>query len=239
MIRSFLLAILIISLNTQSLFAYDEVTEKFRSINKNSSPLENCSTCDGAESTTGTIYSPHNKKNIELTVLSEDRLKDVFKKIQDDEDNSFAYPYEGCFARAHKMAMVMDDLGIVSGKAFVEGQMHFKTKEAEFTWTYHVASLVLVKKGKKLVPMIIDPAIFKRPVTHDEWKAFLLKDPKSKKSSEYFTKRFNYDPETRHADLKEYNEDEIDNMNSTNRQNNRNAEMMKLADKIDTQGHLK
>lgn len=220
MIRSFLIAVFLIISNFQSLSAND----KF---------FDGCSACEQSQAITGTVYSPHNKKNIELTILSEDRVKEVFKKIKEDEDIPFNYPYEDCYARAHKAALDLDEMGIVSGKAFVEGEMYFKMKHAEFGWSYHVANLVLVKKGNKLVPTIIDPATFDRPVPVEEWKAFLLKDPKSKKVSEYYTKRFNYDPETRHDDLKNYDEEELENMTATNRSNIRKAEMLEMAERLE------
>lgn len=171
--------------------------------------------CNGSlenQSLTSTLYSPHNRKNVELTVLSPERAREIFTTLKNDEDNSFNYPADGCYARAHRMAMVMDEMGVISGKAFVEGELFVQTSMGEIGWTYHVASLVLVKKDGKLVPTVFDPGLFDRPVPFEEWKALLLKDSKSSFQSEYFTKRFNYDPDARHDDLDQYNEEQVEDM---------------------------
>ncbi len=237
MLRTLFLSFILTFQFSQS-FAKDSSLELLKKSSK-VDYTEGCGQCELSHEQTGTVYSPHNKKSVELTILSEERAMDVFNKLKSDEDIPFNFPYEGCFARAHKMALDMDDMGIVSGKAFVEGELLMKMNGQEFGWSYHVASLVLVKKGSKMVPTVIDPAIFDKPVPFEEWKAFLLKDPKSKKTSEYFTKRFNYDPETRHSDLKDYNEEELENMVAINRGNARLADMMDMAERQESKKGLK
>jgi len=232
MIRS-LLAILLI-FNFQSLWANDDLTNQLKSFSKNVSSAgtinntENCSSCEQSLSQTETIYSKHNKKSIELSVLSEKQALDIFKMLKINEDVPLIYPMDGCYARAHQMAMLIDDMGLVSGKAFIEGNLYADTKYGEVNWSYHVASLILVKKNNKAVPMVIDPGLFDKPVPYKTWKALLLKNPKAKLGSEYFTKRFNYDPETRHVDMKDYAEEDIENMKETNRSNRRSGEMLEF-----------
>ena len=154
MIRSFFLALLLI-LNFHTLWANDDLTNQLRSFSKevkSSGALnfsENCSSCEQSQSQTETIYSKYNKKSIELSVLSMNQAMDVFKALKNSEDIPFIYPMDGCYARAHQMAMLMDDMGIVSGKAFVEGDLFANTKYGEVNWSYHVASLVLVKQNGK------------------------------------------------------------------------------------------
>lgn len=200
---------------------------------------EGCGQCELGQEQTGTVYSAFNKKSIELTIVSEERASNVFNKLKNDEGIPFNFPYDGCYARAHKMATIMDEMGIVSGKAFVEGKLNMKMNGFEFAWGYHVASLILVKKGGKLIPTVIDPSIFDKPVPFEQWKAFLLKNPKSKKTGEFFTKRFNYDPQASHDNLNSYNEDDLDDMNATNSSNARLADMMAMAKKLETKKGLK
>lgn len=241
MIRSFLIAILL-TLNLHTLWANDDLANQLKSFSKKVSTAgalnykDDCSECAQSSSQTESLYSAHNKKSIELTVLSEERAMDVFKKLKADEDIPFNFPYEGCFARAHKMALNMDDMGIVSGKAFVEGNLYIDIKGEEIGWSYHVASLVLVKKNGKTIPTVIDPGLFDRPVSFEKWKAALLKNKKSKKTSEYFTKRFNYDPDNRHDNLNGYDEDQLEDMKLQNRNYSRMAEMMQMTQKLDSKG---
>jgi hypothetical protein len=233
MLKSLIL-IFIISLNYSNAIADDSFNNALKSIQsqiKKSGSIDykaNCGQCQQSEAQTTSVYSSLNKKSVELSVLSEERANEVFNKLKNDEEIPFDYPLDGCYARAHKMALDMDDMGIISGKAFIEGDMYVDTKMTEAEWSYHVASLIMVKKNGKNIPTIIDPVLFDHPVSYDEWKGLLLKNPKSKKTSEYFTKRFNYDPDSRHSDLYNYSEDDLDNMNQTNRGNARLKDMMQV-----------
>lgn len=244
MIRSFLITVLLV-LNFQTLLANDELSLQLGTFNKNVATagavnyLENCSKCGPELNQTSSLYSPKNKKSVELSVLSPERALDVFNKLKNDEDIPFIYPMDGCYARAHKMAMVMDEMGIISGKAFLEGNLFVDTKYGEAGWSYHVASLVMIKKNGKLIPTIIDPGLFDKPVPYEEWKNLLLKKPHAKYENEYFTKRFNYDPDSRHDNLTDYREEEIDNMNETNRMNRRSGEMLEMSQRLDAKGSKK
>ncbi|MBC7712022.1 MAG: hypothetical protein H7177_01695 [Rhizobacter sp.] len=241
MIRSFLITSLLI-LNFSSLYASDALTDQLKSFSskiKSAGSIdtdENCSQCAQSQVQSATVYSALNKKSVELTVMTEERAMDVFNKLKNDEDIPFNYPLDGCYARAHKMALDMDDMGIVSGKAFVEGELFVDTKLGEAGWSYHVASLVMVKKNGKNIPTVIDPGLFDHPVSYDEWKSFLLKNPNSRMKSEYFTKRFNYDPDSRHADLKDYSEEDLDSMKQTNRNYGRMGEMLEMTQKLSAKG---
>lgn len=173
-----------------------------------------------------TVYSKLNKKNIELSVLSEKEAMETFNKLKADEDNSFTFPLDGCYARAHMMASKMDNMGIISGKAFVEGDLFVDTKLGEANWSYHVASLVLVKVNGKMVPTVFDPGMFDKPVSFEIWKKKLLADKRAKLQSEYFTSRFNYGPDSRYDDMEDYVKDQVEDMKDTNRKNKIMAEVM-------------
>lgn len=196
-------------------------------------PCMTCQELEASNQSTSEIYSPFNRKNIELSILSPERAMEVFKTLKNDEDNAFNFPVEGCFARAHRMAQVMDEMDIVSGKAFLEGEFYFNDKFGSYGWSYHVASVVLVRdKKNKLVPTVFDPGLFDRPVSLDEWKKLITKDPKSKLRSEYLTKRFNYDPDNRHDDLTQYDEEQIENMKAEIKDKRRQGEMLEMLDRL-------
>ncbi|MBC7428690.1 MAG: hypothetical protein H7336_08780 [Bacteriovorax sp.] len=244
MIRCLLVCSLLI-FNLSSLQANDLLVDQLKTFNSKVQKAgaldykENCSECGLSENQTDslyTLYSALNKKSVKLSVLTEGRAIEVFNKLRSDEDIPFNYPLDGCYARAHKMAMNMDDMGIISGKAFIEGDLYVNTKLGEVGWSYHVASIVIVKKNGKMIPTVIDPALFNHPVSYNEWKTLLLKNPNSKMVSEYFTKRFNFDPDTRHADLLDYAEDDIESMNQINRSNGRLGEMLQMTQKLNAKG---
>lgn len=191
-----------------------------------------CMTCQeqlSNETKTSELYSPFNRKTIELSVLSSERALEVFNLLKNDEDNSFNYPPEGCFARAHRMAQLMDEMDIVSGKVFLEGVFHMESKYEEYAWSYHTASVVLVRdKNNKLTPTIFDPSLFERPVTIEEFKNRLMKDSRSKFHSQYFTRRYNYDPDNRHDDLSNYDEDQLEDMKKVIAEKRRLGEMLEM-----------
>ena len=227
MVRILVLCLIIFS-NISSLQAKNPLASQIKNFNetvKKVGTLDYAGACSSLAPTTSyraeqsTVYSKFNKKTIELTVLSESYAKEVFNTLKQDEENSFNYPLDGCYARAAKMATNMDEMGIVSGKAFIEGDLLVDTTQGEANWSYHVASLVLVKVKNKLVPTVFDPSLFDKPVSYTEWKALILKKKGSKLQSEYFTKRFNYDPDSRYDDMEAYQEDQLEDMRDTTRKN--------------------
>ena len=234
MLRTLLLSLLI-ALCISSLPAKDKLTshiENFQAVAKNAGSLDYVNNCSSIPSTVSyrpeksSVYSALNNKTVELSVLSEKDAKELFKNLKEDEENSFNYPLNGCYARAHLMATRMDDMGIVSGKAFIEGDLYVDTKLGPAGWSYHVASLIMVKVKGKNVPTVIDPSIFDKPVSFDVWKAKLLKNKNSKLQSEYFTRRYNYDPDSRYEEMEGYLEDEIEDMKQTTRTNKIQGEVL-------------
>lgn len=166
---------------------------------------------------THSLYSKDNDKNIELSVLSEKEVNSIFKELASRSDIPFGYPMDGCYARAHKMTTILDEKGIISGKAFVEGELYVDSETfGEIGWGYHVAPVVLVKQNSAIIPYVIDPSLFTKPVPQTEWKAKMLEKSKAILSREYFTKRFAYDPNDRESDLDEYPEETVLSMTETN-----------------------
>ena len=172
------------------------------------------------------LHSPVNNKTLELTVLSQERALEVFQTLKNDEDNTFDAPLNACFGRAHRMAIVMDEMEIISGKAFIEGDLYIDTKLGEIGWTYHVSSVVMVKKNKTITPMIIDPTFFKGPVSVEEWKKKFTSNPKSKINSIYYNNRFSYDTRDKDSDLWQYDEEQIEDSKQQIKDNRRKVEMI-------------
>lgn len=94
-------------------------------------------------------YSKDNNQKIELTILSEDEAIQIFNKLAAREDIPHGYP-EGCYARAHEMVRSMNREGIVSGKAFIEGEFYVDGKYGEVGLAFNVAPVVMVKTGNKV-----------------------------------------------------------------------------------------
>lgn len=184
-----------------------------------------CPQCDSLPSKISTqkpnaIYdSKENHQKISLSVLTPNEANALFTKFMARTDIPFRYIKEGCYARAHKMARIMDEEGIISGKAFLEG--HLVVDGGEFfgktRWGYHVASLVYVKKNNELIPTIFDPSLFNEPVPYSQWKALINKNAQTVITHEYFTNRFSYDFPDRIVELKNYKEEDLIDMELANK----------------------
>jgi len=185
----------------------------------------NCPNCNLVESiykiteaneNTAKLDSPSNNQNIELSILSLEKASALFDKLAAQKDIPFAYAKDGCFARAHKMVMVLDEEKILSGKAFMQGRFYAQTISGPAFWTYHVAPIVLVKIGEDISPYVFDPSMFKSPVPLSQWKQGLSKSPMSAFLAEYFTNRFSYDLLDKDKNLKTYTDESIASMNAEN-----------------------
>jgi hypothetical protein len=178
-----------------------------------------CATCAqiGPKDEHALLVSKDNNQKIDLTIITEEEANAAFADIVARGDIPFEYIKDGCYSRAHKMALVLDDKGITSGKAFLEGQIYYDGKQGEVGWSYQVAPVVLVKKGGQVVPYVIDPSLFNKAVPVDEWKAKLTKKSKTKITREYYTNRFAYDIRDRDSKYNDYQEDQLNDMDDTNR----------------------
>lgn len=178
-----------------------------------------CASCTqiGQASKTASLYSKENNQKIDLTVLTEDEAKSLYDEIASRDDIPFGYPLDGCYARAHKMVRIMEEQGVVAGKAFVEGQLYVDTKFGEVGWGYHVAPVVLIKKDGKVLPYVFDPSLFDKPVPYEAWKGKMLAKKKSVLESEYYTNRYAYDPDDKDSKYTDYQDDHVADMNYANR----------------------
>lgn len=203
-------------------------------------PCLKCGVSENNETTT-VQHSKKNTSRIEVSVVSLSRAQDIFKQLSENEDIPHRFVMEGCFARAHAMVQQMDEMGLISAKAYVEGDLQIDGgKFGPVRWSYHVAPMLMVKTPKGIIPYIFDPSLFKGPVPFEEWKALMLKNPKSKYTGEYYTSRFNYNPDTRHAKFTDYREEDLEHAREVNRNFLRALDMMDYEEKaVKNKGKIK
>jgi hypothetical protein len=217
------LLLLITSLFCQLAFSAD-ATEIYKSaMKKSAAPIvdysSSCTTCLEANLAKPKVKleSKENNQSIDLTLLSEKEAQNLFKEMAANKDIPFDFPFDGCYARAHTMTQIMEKKGIISGKAWVEGNLNVTSAEwGEVQWRYHVAPVVMVKVGNKNVPYVIDPSIMDKPVPFETWKNKMTSSKGSSKSSEYFTSRFNYDPDEKDMKKTAYDDELIEDAIQTN-----------------------
>jgi hypothetical protein len=117
----------------------------------------------------------------------------IFDDMADELDIPFAFPTDGCYARADAMIERMSERYYIEidaiEKVFAQGSLQVETEYNYVTvgmtsfdgmplnddtveWGWHVAPLLDVKLANGAIQqMVIDPALFDQPVTIDMWAA--------------------------------------------------------------------
>ncbi len=135
-----------------------------------------------------------------LTVVSESAAETLFREVANDSGIPFDYP-DGCYAKAEKADIFLEQKGIIAGKAFVEGQIYYQSHWGPSFWTFHVAPLILVTMAGQVRPYVIDPFLSPKLVTYQEWLNLVRTNPNTTIDRTFFTNRFVYGPPASQADL--------------------------------------
>lgn len=100
----------------------------------------------------------------------------IFDVMASQPDIAFRYVADGCYARAHLMIKAMNAMGVQAVRVWAFAtpgtSLHVKTKlmpGGYVEWVYHVAPAIYVNIGGVKVLMVIDPSLFSKPVTVEEW----------------------------------------------------------------------
>lgn len=116
----------------------------------------------------GKIVNSIQRQPLNNQSISMQKAQELFKKATQMKDIAFKYAYDGCYARAHLMARRFEEEGIHVDKAWIKGDLYVPGTDIE--WNYHVAPLVYVDgPNGEIKKMVIDPSLFDRPVTLEEW----------------------------------------------------------------------
>jgi len=83
-----------------------------------------------------------------------------------------------CSARAHEMRRLINEQGVDCRKVFFHAAKDHSIRVEHPTngtilWSYHVAPTVAVQTPQGVVRMVIDPSLFDRPVTVEEWTSVM------------------------------------------------------------------
>lgn len=102
--------------------------------------------------------------------ISMARATELFNKATKMDDIAWKYKPDGCYARAHLMARRFEEEGVRVDKVWIKGDLYVPGTEPLIEWNFHVAPIVYVKDEKGIVQkMVIDPSLFSKPVTVEEW----------------------------------------------------------------------
>jgi hypothetical protein len=87
----------------------------------------------------------------------------------------FEYGEDGCYARAHEMCRLLagPPWNLPARKVWVHGSLRPPAPKHPFKshqkWGYHVAPIVTVNSSTGIQTLVLDPALFGRPVSIQEW----------------------------------------------------------------------
>lgn len=102
------------------------------------------------------------------STIDMDRATQLFNKAKGMTDIAWDYKPDGCYARAHLMARRFEAEGVRVDKVWIKGNLY--VPEVNISWNFHVAPIVYVKDKNGMVKkMVIDPSLFDKPVTVEEW----------------------------------------------------------------------
>lgn len=133
----------------------------------------------------------------EVSVISYEYMEELFNRLSNHPTIPFKFPDDGCYARAHKMSLLLEAKGIVTVKSFLIGDLQIQTPnhpKGYVKWWYHVAPSLFVKDGEDLVLMVFDPSIFNDPVSYTMWVEAQTSHPTGNVSESYETLRYVYTP---------------------------------------------
>lgn len=116
------------------------------------------------------------------SILTEEQLKDAFRRIclyscrnkthpLNHPCIPFDYAEDGCFARAHAMRRILNEMGYECMKLFFYDNLNPKINGECYNWKYHVAILLKVHTNNhEIKEVIIDPSLCPdQPVSEQEW----------------------------------------------------------------------
>ena len=139
---------------------------------------------------------PFGLKELELEkVLTENEIKELFKTIS-EMDLAFNNPRSGCESRVHLMILKMIKMGISPSKlwafagmikmgislsklwafAGMKGIYVEKWKDKYPWWGFHVAPVIRGIIGGQETDVVIDPALFDKPVIVKTWLDILINE---------------------------------------------------------------
>jgi hypothetical protein len=129
-----------------------------------------------------------NYEGLRLSVMSKEEAQKLFEQFQKLSYIPNKYLEDGCYARAHELALIAKNNGITMGKAFMlphssNSLLYPKSVEKgrldrDFDgWKYHAVSFVLVKNGNRVEPFVFDLGVSPKIQSFSEWKQNLSSNP--------------------------------------------------------------
>lgn len=124
------------------------------------------------------MLSPYTGEQYKVSVLTESELNDFYQFVSTRSYIPYHVKWDGCFGRTYLMIIVGNRKNIEMGKLVVDVvnreseviEVMSPDHQWKLRWYYHVAPFVYVEKDSGHLELrILDPSLFQRPVTRQEF----------------------------------------------------------------------
>ncbi len=169
-----------------------------------------------------TSLKDSNGRRFAVSVMSFDLALKLFQKIDKLFPRSMNTLRDGCFARAHKVAMLLEEQGVLAGKVMAKGKFQIfsnQIKTGTVFWGFHVAPVVVVKSGGKRAIWVLDPSLFSEPAPLESWMALLTQDSGAQLKEVFLTNRFVFHPDHAMHEIDSWRSVDLRNMKKILRSN--------------------
>ncbi len=120
----------------------------------------------------------------EVSVLTIEEANELFEEFSRIKYLHFKYLHDGCFSRAHELALIAKEHGIEMGKVFLSSssdraQLFPKNwinnpqapvPSGFMGWHYHVVPYVLVEENGELKPFVFDVGVSPKGEFVEDWR---------------------------------------------------------------------
>lgn len=154
----------------------------------------------------------------DISVLTPRKAKELFNEMKNQKHIPFCEVRDGCYVRAHEMARLLEERGVITKKAFIEGRLIVETPHTPsgvVMWNYHVAPVVNVRVNGREELYVFDPSIFDKPVPIEEWHNIQVKNKMAIKGETYLKNRFYYTTADKYKDLMDYHPAHLEHTRET------------------------
>ncbi|MDR3607143.1 MAG: protein-glutamine glutaminase family protein [Oligoflexia bacterium] len=127
------------------------------------------------------VLPPHfTRADLIATPISIEDAQSWYAELATQQDIPYQFVFDGCYARAEKIAQILEQNGIIALKLFIEADpetTQFKVRDrfdpsCYVQWIYHVTVAVLVQNEpgyREPRLMVIDPSLFGEAVDANVW----------------------------------------------------------------------
>jgi hypothetical protein len=155
-------------------------------------------------------------RHLPISVLKEQELLFLFLELASQKEIPFRFLQDGCQARAHRMAQILEEKGISSAKLFVRGRFaEIRDPLWPIRWHYHVAPVIGVHRAGRVDLAVLDPSLFGLPVSPEVFLERLRSMSPGRVDEAYLSRSYVYEWNHRELDLTGYRPEDLACMENT------------------------